>query len=90
MAHLQSLHDRSKERGLKLEHFMARKADALIWAADLAHGGSPITDPALTRRSLVTHYTPESVLPNYLGHVPEEKRVRVSVRPGCSYSTSYY
>ncbi len=33
-----------------------RKGEALVWAANLAHGGSPITDPGSTRRSLVTHY----------------------------------
>jgi len=90
LAHLQSLHDRSKERGLALQRFMARKGDALIWAADLAHGGSQISDPALTRRSLVTHYAPESNAPHWFRGLPEGKRVRVTVRPGCSYCTSYY
>jgi len=75
---------------LTLQRFLARKGDALIWAADLAHGGSPITDPRLTRRSLVTHYTPESTAPAYFRALPTEKRVRFTVRPGCSWITSYY
>lgn len=33
-----------------------KKGEALVWAANLAHGGSPIGDPDATRRSLVVHY----------------------------------
>lgn len=33
-----------------------RKGQALIWAANLYHGGSPILDPDRTRFSQVTHY----------------------------------
>jgi ectoine hydroxylase-related dioxygenase (phytanoyl-CoA dioxygenase family) len=33
-----------------------RKGQALIWAANLLHGGSPHRDPDRTRHSLVTHY----------------------------------
>lgn len=32
------------------------KGDVLIWSANLIHGGSPILDPKLTRKSQVTHY----------------------------------
>jgi hypothetical protein len=38
------------------EVFLARKGQALIWSANLLHGGSPQTDPRLTRWSQVTHY----------------------------------
>jgi hypothetical protein len=38
------------------EVFLARKGQALIWCANLLHGGSPQTDPRLTRWSQVTHY----------------------------------
>lgn len=38
------------------EIFHARKGQVLIWTANLLHGGSPRTDPALTRWSQVTHY----------------------------------
>lgn len=38
------------------ETFLARKGQALIWAANLLHGGSPQLDPARTRWSQVTHY----------------------------------
>jgi hypothetical protein len=36
--------------------FRARKGQALIWTANLLHGGLPQADSALTRWSQVTHY----------------------------------
>jgi hypothetical protein len=44
------------EHQASLETFLARKGDALIWCANLLHGGSPQTDPTRTRWSQVTHY----------------------------------
>ncbi|MBD2840983.1 phytanoyl-CoA dioxygenase family protein [Erythrobacter rubeus] len=38
------------------EPFLARKGQALIWCANLLHGGSRQLDPTLTRWSQVTHY----------------------------------
>jgi hypothetical protein len=40
----------------KADVFLARKGQALIWCANLLHGGSPQADPRLTRWSQVTHY----------------------------------
>ena len=42
--------------GATEEPFLARKGQALIWAANLLHGGSHQIDPTLTRWSQVTHY----------------------------------
>lgn len=42
--------------GAEQEVFLARKGQALIWCANLLHGGSRQTDPRLTRWSQVTHY----------------------------------
>jgi hypothetical protein len=42
--------------GVTREPFLARKGQALIWTANLLHGGSPQTDCRLTRWSQVTHY----------------------------------
>ncbi len=42
--------------GATEETFLARKGQALIWTANLLHGGSHQTDPRLTRWSQVTHY----------------------------------
>jgi hypothetical protein len=38
------------------------KGWAFVWAANLAHGGSPIQDPGSTRRSLVVHHYFEDCL----------------------------
>ena len=46
----------------KQETFVARQGQALIWAANLLHGGSPQTDPKRTRWSQVTHYYFEDCL----------------------------
>lgn len=42
--------------GADRETFLAKKGQALIWCANLLHGGSPQTDPTLTRWSQVSHY----------------------------------
>ena len=42
--------------GAQKEIFLARKGQALIWSANLLHGGSIQNDPRLTRWSQVTHY----------------------------------
>ena len=42
--------------GSSPEVFLAKKGQALIWAANLLHGGSPQADQRLTRWSQVTHY----------------------------------
>lgn len=48
--------------GAQADTFLARKGQALIWCANLLHGGSPQTDPRLTRWSQVTHYYFEDCL----------------------------
>jgi hypothetical protein len=42
--------------GTPRETFLAKKGDALIWCANLLHGGAPQLDPARSRWSQVTHY----------------------------------
>lgn len=45
-----------EERGAEPLRFTPRKGQALIWAANLLHGGAPQTNRSLTRHSQVTHY----------------------------------
>lgn len=45
-----------EKRKAKPFRFLAKKGQALIWAANLLHGGTPQTDRSLTRHSQVTHY----------------------------------
>jgi ectoine hydroxylase len=42
--------------------FYAKKGDVFIWHANLLHGGSPITNPKQTRKSMVAHYYAQGVL----------------------------
>jgi hypothetical protein len=55
------LYERYQEalmRSLDIEpvEFHASKGDALIWTANIVHGGSPVREPGRTRWSQVTHY----------------------------------
>ncbi len=44
------------EAGLEIEYGLIKKGQALIWSANLLHGGSPAKDPTRTRKSQVTHF----------------------------------
>jgi len=90
MSHLESLHQKAKEAGLSLQKFRPKKSDMLIWHADLAHGGLPIQDAALTRRSYVSHYCGMSRVPHYVQYLPEKKRRRIDYMPQGQFSTMYY
>lgn len=46
-----------EKRGQKRETLLIKKGDVLIWHAALAHGGDAIRNPALTRKSFVSHYS---------------------------------
>ena len=62
--HVASLDSRAAEMGISREAFMAKAGDVLIWHADLAHGGLPVSSD-VTRKSLVTHYCPRFLSPLY-------------------------
>ena len=51
-----------REKELKKEVFLAKKGDILIWHANLIHGGLPVRDPGLTRKSMVIHYYAKDVI----------------------------
>jgi ectoine hydroxylase-related dioxygenase (phytanoyl-CoA dioxygenase family) len=82
------LNENAERLGMERQTFLARKGDVLIWSADLAHGGSPVTDASLTRRSLVGHFCPAGVDPNYYSYRPE-RRARQPFGGGW-YSSEYY
>ncbi|HMH23387.1 MAG TPA: phytanoyl-CoA dioxygenase family protein [Puia sp.] len=50
------------EKGLQKELFLAKKGDILVWHANLIHGGLPVVNPALTRKSMVIHYYAKEVI----------------------------
>ena len=41
--------------GLRKELAYLKRGQALIWAANLLHGGEPVAKPERTRKSQVTH-----------------------------------
>ncbi|MEZ5381198.1 MAG: phytanoyl-CoA dioxygenase family protein [Microthrixaceae bacterium] len=43
-------------QGWHAEQLLVRAGDAVIWSAEVLHGGATVTDPASTRWSQVTHY----------------------------------
>ncbi|HXU44637.1 MAG TPA: phytanoyl-CoA dioxygenase family protein, partial [Thermoanaerobaculia bacterium] len=45
-----------RARGLERQVFLPKRGDALIWASNIVHGGTPRRDPERTRWSQVTHY----------------------------------
>jgi ectoine hydroxylase-related dioxygenase (phytanoyl-CoA dioxygenase family) len=71
-----------------VKRFLAKEGDILIWHADLAHGGSPIANPSLSRRSLVGHFCPAQNKPYYFTTHPD--RARVKKYRDIFYSSQYY
>jgi ectoine hydroxylase-related dioxygenase (phytanoyl-CoA dioxygenase family) len=51
-----------RQQSLQPEVFLAKKGDLLIWHANLIHGGMPVQNPALTRKSMVIHYYAKDVV----------------------------
>jgi len=52
--HLQSI---IRDQKLEPSIFLPKRGDLLIWHGALIHGGTPMLDPTLTRRSFICHYT---------------------------------
>ncbi len=86
--YLAGLHEKAAKMGLQLESFLPRKGDVFLWSADLAHGGAPVRDTSLTRRSFVCHYCPASVRPYYFSYRPENRTIRKHA--GGLYSSKHY
>jgi phytanoyl-CoA hydroxylase len=82
---------RCVEAGLAEQRFLARQGDVLIWSADLVHGGSPITEPGLTRRSLVAHACPITSKPHFFSYLPGNRTmVALLGANGSSSGPAYY
>jgi Phytanoyl-CoA dioxygenase (PhyH) len=84
-AHVASLEQRATAQGLARLPFAARRGDALIWHADLVHGGNPVSRD-ITRKSVVTHYCPKRL--TTLGS--ETQTLRVYRHGGHIYTTGHY
>jgi len=75
--------EESERMGLELRRFRPRKGDVLLWHADLVHGGSKRLRPGLTRQSLVSHFCPVDVDPEWYGEIPGSGKLEHA--PGCYY-----
>jgi phytanoyl-CoA hydroxylase len=78
---------KSEEMGLERRIFRPKKGDVLVWSADLVHGGSPISDKSLSRRSIVGHYCPVERQPHYFSYM--DNRLKVPFNEGF-FSSAYY
>lgn len=70
--------------GLTPANFCPKKGDVLIWHAALAHGGLPVTDSNLTRKSYITHYSTTKAFPRPFGS-RERRPKRELVNGGVIY-----
>lgn len=52
--------------GISRQEFCPKRGDVFLWHANLPHEGTPVKDPARTRKSYVTHYTAHGALPERL------------------------
>lgn len=77
------LHEQSGFRGLQLTQFLPRKGDLLVWHADLVHGGAARTVENSTRLSLVTHFCPLDVDPEWWDERAHSPKLKVA--PGFYY-----
>jgi hypothetical protein len=53
----------TRENGARREELAIARGSFLVWSANLLHGGSPRDDRSLTRKSQVTHYYFDGVVP---------------------------
>ena len=82
---LASLHADAERYGHTRQMFLGSCGDLLVWHADLAHGGSPVKEPGLTRRSLVTHFAPVADSPIYRRRTD----YREAVSGGCHFVSEH-
>jgi len=78
---------KGEELGFEKKIFRPNQGDVLIWSADLVHGGSPVGDKNLTRRSIVGHYCPVEVNPHYFSYMEGRKKFQFE---DAFVSSAYY
>jgi hypothetical protein len=54
-----------EKSGLKPIYYTPKVGSVLIWHENLAHGGSPLANDQLTRKSMVSHYFARGALAYY-------------------------
>jgi len=56
------IEDLVRKKDLRPKYFLPKKGDLLVWHANLLHGGEPIHDPSLSRKSMVIHFYAKDVI----------------------------
>lgn len=96
VAYYPSIARRCDDAGLSVSQFLPSKGDALVWSADLVHGGAPITDSTLTRRSLVAHACPldgpdrRAARPHFFSFLPGNLITKALPDGGARYASQYH
>lgn len=80
------LRDAVEQAGLEMKTFRAKKGDVLFWHSALAHGGRKISQDR-TRKSIVTHFCPTTVVPTYF---ERKKRVFEKHSKNAYFSSGIY
>ncbi len=70
------MHAGPKALGCPLRRFAPKRGDVLLWHADLVHGGSKVTTPSQSRKSLVAHFCPKDVDPEWFGSSEHSPKLR--------------
>jgi hypothetical protein len=83
--HVATLPKGAADNGMPEKKFIAKRGDVLIWHADLAHGGSPISQTR-SRRSVVTHYCGKYAAPLFA----EWLSTSLQTHKQGLHTTSYY
>ena len=65
------IHREAEKAGLPWKELVIRKGDILVWHCCLAHSGTPVRNPELTRKSMVFHYSTAA------GYPRDRRRVEV-------------
>jgi phytanoyl-CoA hydroxylase len=81
---------RCDDAGMITERFLPQAGDVLIWAAELVHGGSPITDRSLTRRSMVVHACPQTANPHFYSYLPGNRVTKALPASQARYASQYH
>jgi phytanoyl-CoA hydroxylase len=76
--------------GLTEQRFLPKQGDVLLWSADLVHGGSPIVDASLTRRSLVAHACPTTANPHFFSYLPDHRTTIPLGDSGARFASHYH
>jgi phytanoyl-CoA hydroxylase len=79
---------RMEAAGLKRINFHPKRGDVLIWHGNLPHEGTKVIDHSLTRKSLVTHYTSLTDLPDWM-RAPAARQLGLGVFADGGYAYEF-